>query len=284
MADLVLPAFTDSHVHLGLIDGEALAAGGIGRVLDLGWDPQIAVDWRGPTVDIAGPLLAAPGGYPLASGWAPDAATREIADAVAASSAIDDLVRWGARVAKITLNSGAGPVWDDTLLAAVVTIAHNHGLPVVAHAQGSGQAERALLSGVDCLAHTPWTETLSDELIGRMATAMSWISTLDIHGCGTYGADFARAIGNLERFAAADGVVHYGTDLGNGPLPVGLNRRELEALAGAGLGIPSIVASLHGLLPDLTGATRTVISGAESVDDLHAIDDVMRAEVVRSPA
>lgn len=282
MSGLALPVFTDSHVHLGLVEIAAVVPGGIGRVLDLGWDPAVATQWQGGhpelVIDIAGPLLAAPGGYPLNAGWGPMAGTREIADAVAVTSAIADLVRWGARVAKVTLNSEAGPVWDDELLGAVVRTAHATGLPVVAHAQGAGQAERALVAGVDALAHTPWTETLGDDVIRRMAVAMSWVSTLDIHGWGNYGADFARAVGNLERFIAFGGTVHYGTDMGNGPLPTGLNRRELLALEGAGLSVPAIVASLRGLLADPV-ATVSYIDGASAIGEL-ALDDLLDATVL----
>lgn len=283
---LVLPPFCDSHVHLGLIDADALVAGGIGRVLDLGWDPAIATTWlqsrdSGLEVDIAGPLLAAPGGYPLRSGWAPTSAVREIPDVASAATAIDALHGLGARVVKITLNAEAGPVWGDDLLSSVVDIAHARGLPVVAHAQGKGEAERALNAGVDCLAHTPWTETLADDVVRRMASAMAWISTLDIHGWGSYGRDFTRATGNLERFAAAGGTVHYGTDLGNGPLPVGLNRRELQALSDAGLDVPAIVASLIGFLPSRAASTSaSVISDAENLDDIRCVNDLMRAVIV----
>jgi hypothetical protein len=287
MTGLVRPAFCDSHVHLGLVDPAALVPGGLGRVLDLGWDPAVSATWATahPALDvgIAGPLLAAPGGYPSTAGWAPPAATWELADAAAASVAIADLVAAGSRVAKITLNAEAGPVWDDELLAAVVTLAHDAGLPVVAHAQGIGQPERALDAGVDALAHTPWTEYLGDEVLRRMVGRLAWISTLDIHGWGSYGADFARAVGNLERFAAFGGSIHYGTDLGNGPLPVGLNRRELEALQGAGLGIPALLSSLRGFLPG-DAPTSSVIAGAETVDDL-SLDDLLTAVVTpKEPA
>jgi hypothetical protein len=282
MTGLVLPAFCDSHVHLGLVDPAALVPGGIGRVLDLGWDPAVAAGWAAEhpalEVAIAGPLLGAPGGYPTTAGWAPPAATREVVDAEAASVAIADLIAGGSRVAKVTLNAEAGPVWDDELLATVVSLAHDGALPVVAHAQGAGQAERALEAGVDALAHTPWTETLSDEVLRRMVGRLEWISTLDIHGWGAYGADFARAVGNLERFAAFGGTVHYGTDLGNGPLPVGLNRRELSALHGAGLGIPALVESLRGFLPG-AASTVSVIADATSVDEL-TLDDLLTATIV----
>lgn len=281
---LTLPPFCDSHVHLGLIDRSLLAAGGIGRVLDLGWDPRIAQGWLASAdveVQIAGPLLAAPGGYPLASGWAPDAAVRQIPDAATAAVAIADVEKLGATVVKITLNSEAGPVFDDELLEAVVALARARRLPVVAHAQGRGQAERALNAGVDCLAHAPWSETLSDDIINRMAARMSWISTLDIHGWGQYGADFTRAMDNLTRFAARGGAVHYGTDLGNGPLPVGLNRRELVALADAGLGASALLESLRGLVPpSRQSPLASVIAGAEAVGDLQGVDDLMVAVVV----
>jgi imidazolonepropionase-like amidohydrolase len=277
---LVLPAFCDSHVHLGLVDPAALVPGGIGRVLDLGWDPVVASGWASahPSLEvaIAGPLLAAPGGYPSTAGWAPPAATRDVQDAAAAAVAIAELVAGGSRVAKITLNAEAGPVWDDELLATVVSLAHGAELPVVAHAQGAGQAARALEAGVDALAHTPWTETLSDDLLRRMVGRLAWISTLDIHGWGSYGADYARAVGNLERFAALGGTVHYGTDLGNGPLPVGLNLRELAALEGAGLGIRALVASLGGFVP---GTGSSVIAGAETIDEL-TLGDLLTATVV----
>lgn len=44
------------------------------------------------------------------------------------------------------------------------------------------------------------------------------------------------AVGNLRRFHAAGGKVRYGTDLGNGPLPLAVNAREIAALGEAGLG------------------------------------------------
>jgi hypothetical protein len=281
---LELPVFTDSHVHLGLIDASQLVGGGIGRVLDLGWDPAIAFAADGLVIDRAGPLLAAPGGYPLTSSWAPPAATLEIPDAGAAAAAIARLKRGGSSVVKITLNSDAGPVWDDDLLAAVVRIARDeHFLPVVAHAQGAGQAERALDAGVHGLAHTPWTETLSDEVLQRMAARMAWISTLDIHGWGTYGRDFDTAIGNIERFIAFGGSVSYGTDLGNGPLPVGLNRRELEALVGAGLSIEKLIWALAwGFLGRAADTPARQVIPVESPGDITL--DALLSSTVKDPA
>jgi hypothetical protein len=250
---VVLAPFTDSHVHLGLVDAAALRRGGIGRVVDLGWDPAVAESWPAhgadpesdwPEVSIAGGLHGAPGGYPLRSGWAPPEAAVPIAGPDDAVDAVARAMRGGASLLKITLNSDAGPVWDDDVLDAVVRVAHDARLPVVAHAQGFGQARRAARAGVDALAHTPWTERLDDDLLDDIAPRMAWMSTLDIHGHGAFGDAFEIAVDNLARFAARGGTVLYGTDLGNGPLPAGLNGRELAALVEAGLDLAGILRAL----------------------------------------
>jgi hypothetical protein len=70
------------------------------------------------------------------------------------------------------------------------------------------------------------------------------VSTLDIHGYGAPSADQERAIDNVRRFRRMGGAVRYGTDLGNGPLPTGLNERELRALVAAGIDGDELVAAL----------------------------------------
>ena len=283
---IILPSFCDSHVHLGLVDAAELVPHGIARVLDLGWDPEIARRWPtlansgGLSVDIAGAILTARGGYPGSSDWAPAAAAREIRTPTEAESAIADIRTIGGRVAKIGLNSEVGPVWPDDLLEAVVSIAHRSGLPVVAHPEGAGQAERALTAGVDVLAHTPWTESIDDELLRRMAGRLSWISTIDIHGWGSYGADFHRAFGNLERFAAVGGRVHYGTDLGNGPVSVGLNRRELDALSASLQGWVSVLGSLGSILPPLEQPRTVSFIPGPAYDNSTDIVDWLCTSVV----
>jgi imidazolonepropionase-like amidohydrolase len=92
--------------------------------------------------------------------------------------------------------------------------------------QGAGQAERALGAGIDEFAHTPWTERLSDAFLESAAKAMRIVSTLDILSYGEVTPELRRACDNLVRFRAAGGVVVYGTDLGNGPIPPGIHVRE----------------------------------------------------------
>ncbi|GAB3041517.1 hypothetical protein GCM10027052_24070 [Parafrigoribacterium mesophilum] len=269
LAGTVLPGFTDAHVHMGLIDGSALLRAGIATVDDLGWDPAVAQRWTAdpalPTVRFAGAFLTAPGGYPAGRAWAPPQSVVEVHSPQAAATAVDTQLAAGASFIKVALNSESGPVLDDPTLAALVAQAHAAGTTVVAHAEGVGQAERAFAAGVDRLAHTPWSERLSDELLKRMAGAMAWISTLDIHGWGHYGEHFATAQDNLRRFHRFGGRVVYGTDLGNGALPLGVNLRELRALRGAGLAGDALVRSLAGS-GTISGARVSFIPGRRQAD------------------
>jgi hypothetical protein len=243
----VLPMFGDAHVHLGLIDPTLLPSGGIGRVVDLGWTLPELTMWAdgsvpGLEVEYAGNFLAAPGGYPSDRSWAPADATVFVENP---ESAIADQVSAGVNLVKITLNADAGPVHSNEALSQLVNSALEKGLLPAVHAEGSGQAERAIRSGYVLLAHTPFSEVLTDELIEYAANNnRGWMSTLDIHGYGDYGHDFDVACANLTRFISAGGKVFYGTDLGNGPLPVGINARELRALQACGLDNDAILDSL----------------------------------------
>ena len=276
----ILPGFRDAHVHLGLVDGSALLAGGIAAVDDFGWDLDVAAAWPGdaalPEVRFAGQFLTAPGGYPTHDGWAPAESVEPVASPEQAPIAVNRQLDAGASFIKITLNSDDGPIFDDATLSAIVGHAHARGVTVAAHVQGAGQAERAFEAGVDRLAHSPWSERLDDRLLASMALAQTWVSTLDIHGWGHFGAAFETASDNVRRFHAASGMVVYGTDLGNGPLPVGVNERELLALEHAGLGMDALVAAIvtrdfgthANHIPDeRTGSPAQGLSGSAVLDE-----------------
>ncbi|MHC5797500.1 amidohydrolase family protein [Lacisediminihabitans sp. FW035] len=289
----IVGGFTDSHVHLGLIDPSLLVAGGIARVVDLGGDPVhgAARRRRGETdleavqVDFAGPFLTAPGGYPSDRSWAPASSVRQVATPVESAAAIAEIRSYGVDRIKITLNTVAGAVWDDRMLATVVSQAHAAGLPVVAHGEGAGQAMRAARAGVDMLAHTPFTERLGDDDIAALAGSVAVISTLDIHGYGDPSESFAVASDNLARFQAAGGRVLYGTDLGNGPLPVGINERELTALATTGLDLEALLGSL-GARRSGSGFTGRVsrLPGAVPRDPTEVAHWLSTASVLAVPA
>ncbi len=276
-----LPPFTDHHVHLHLIDEAPLAAGGIAGVVDLGGDP-VAFSRRGnhsiPRVAYAGAFLTAPDGYPVGRPWAPPQIAREITDPSThpgvpggVATAVDEQVSFGASVIKASLNAVEGAVLDAATLTAIVDVAHERGVAVVAHAEGEGMPQRALDAGVDGFAHTPFTE-----FVGRAFTAHAvaagqvWISTLAIHREDAAASEFARV--NLAGFAAAGGRVLYGTDLGNGDQRVGVNPDEVAALDAAGVRGAALIAAMSDPWPvaDPPSGVRTFVPGPppEHVDDV----------------
>jgi len=188
-------------------------------------------------VEFAGAFLTPVGGYPSDREWAPAGSFREITDATAARAAVAEMADAGASFIKVASNADAGPVFTDDLFRAIVDTASAHGLPVVAHAQGAGEAQRVARLGATHLAHAPFTERLDDTEVAVQAASVVWISTLSIHDGGTPDErhTLATAVDNVRRFDAAGGTVLYGTDMGNGPTPVGLNPTELTALREAGI-------------------------------------------------
>lgn len=232
----------DHHVHLQLVEARSIT--GLARVVDLGAGPDLDLSNLRSSVDRVGCFLTAPGGYPADRSWAPRGSVREVSSAADARAAVAEQVLAGARALKVTLHAEAGPVLEQHILRAIVEAAG--ALPVVAHAEGPGMAQLALTAGCDALAHTPFTERLPDQWIAAAAAAgQKWISTLAIHLAANPLDTPALlvALDNLARFHAAGGVVLYGTDLGNGDLPLGVNRVELGLLARAGLDEAAIAAA-----------------------------------------
>ncbi|MCP1427736.1 imidazolonepropionase-like amidohydrolase [Microbacterium foliorum] len=273
---VVIGGFTDHHVHLQLVDHTLLGSSTLGRVVDLGANPEAiaalaaarfvsvagapSLNERGiddadarslsersettraprVAIDFAGAFLTPVGGYPSDRDWAPAGSFREIADAETAHAAVTEMADAGASVIKVASNADAGPVFADDLFRAIVDAASGRGLPVVTHAQGSGEAQRVARLGATRQAHAPFTERLDDSEIAAQAASVAWISTLSIHD----GDTLATAVDNVRRFHAAGGTVLYGTDMGNGPTPVGLNPAELDALRDAGIDGDDLLRSL----------------------------------------
>ncbi|GAB3173746.1 hypothetical protein GCM10027059_45330 [Myceligenerans halotolerans] len=265
-----LPAVVDHHVHLGLVDPDRLAGSVVAEVHDLGWDPVvIAAIAKAPPpgvkVRFAGPFHTAPGGYPTGRAWVPRAAVRPVAGRADAQRAVAGVVATGGSFVKIALHAGM-PLLDDVTLVALVRAARAAGLPAVVHAEGAGQAARALGAGAEVLVHAPWSEHLPDKLLRASAGRTTWISTLSIHEGDALGI----ALDNVRRFSAAGGAIAYGTDMGNGNTPVGLNTREIELLGEAGLTGKALLRAVVGA-PDRVVPGRALISPhprPENADEL----------------
>jgi imidazolonepropionase-like amidohydrolase len=138
-------------------------------------------------------------------------------------------------VIKIALEPGSTgwPVPDPATVRATVEAAHSAGLRVVAHALRADMVGRAVDAGVDELAHTP-TERLPPELVERIAAArIGVVSTLQTFFSGGSGTAAAT---NAADLVQAGVTLRYGTDLGNTGTQPGVDPRELDRIADAGLG------------------------------------------------
>jgi imidazolonepropionase-like amidohydrolase len=278
----VMPAVADRHVHIELSEPASVLAGGVTAVRDLAWpverifplaDASEMPSFDGPLIRAAGPMLTAPGGYPMRDGWAPPGTGRELTSPEDAVAAVEELARLGAAAIKVSLNADAGPTPSDGELAAICEAAHAADLPVTAHAQGKGQVERALGAGVDELAHTPWTR-LSDELIQAASAQMRIVSTLDILSFGHDTPEIRTALDNLRRFHVAGGRITYGTDLGNGSIPPGIHTREALLMVEAGLEPEEVLEAMIRAPLEPDAPADLIALRASPLDDLRALDDV----------
>lgn len=281
-----LPPLVDHHVHLMIIGADALVDSALGGVLDLGAPLELVTALRSreglPRTDFAGAFLTPPGGYPVGRPWAPDGCAHEVAAVErdergalpsTAETAVAEQHAFGASVVKVALNSVAGPVFDAATLDAIVSAAHERRMPVVAHVEGPGMTRLAIEAGVDALAHTPFTERVDEELLARaVALGQRWISTLYVAGHGERTPQAELAVDNLRRFHAAGGRVLYGTDLGNGDQPLGVNPRELGLLVEAGLSASAVLEAITDPWPRADPAEGVVTFAADPAP--HTLADL----------
>ncbi len=247
----IVPGIVDAHVHLfsngAAPDAEPELAGqlhtGVVGVRDLGAPSRLAIRWRtghrppppgSPFIAVSGPIFTASDGCPSRSGG-PDGFAEPVTSPTHARWAVQRLAAEGIDVVKIALDGG-GAGWAapaPAVVRAIVDAAHAAGLPTVAHALTATMVERALAARVDELAHTPM-ERLSPALIDRIAASgLSVTSTLQtFFSAGTGRA----AAANAADLIAAGVQVRYGTGLGNYGTRPGVDPRELDRLADAGLG------------------------------------------------
>ncbi len=286
----LMPGVADRHVHVRLSEPGAVLMGGVVAVRDLAWDPDEIFplaeasevpSFSGPLIRAVGPMLTGLGGYPTRARWAPPLAARELHGPDDAVTVVDLLVARGAAAIKVSLNAEDGPTPSDAELSRVVETAHARGIPVTAHAQGKGEPERALGAGVDELAHTPWTHRLPESTIEGLARSVRIVSTLDIWSFGEITEELRVACDNLTRFRNAGGTVAYGTDLGNGAIPPGIDVREAFLLHEACRMPVEDVLSAMTAGPIGPGAPADLVTlRADPFEDLSAIGDlrmVMRA-------
>lgn len=304
------PAVIDAHVHLSLAAGatarDALGAigPGLAGVRDLGGPADAAARLQaarvqatgsrrggrgsaasGPAVAVSGPILTSPGGYPSTTWGAGSGVSTMIASPAQARLVVRSLAARGVDLIKVALEPGSTdlPTPTRATLRSVVQAAHEAGLPVVAHALRVRMVVRALDCGIDELAHTP-TERLSDELIERIVGAgIGVVSTLQTFFSEGEGSD---AAANAAALVRAGGILRYGTDLGNTGTVTGVDPRELDRLAHAGLGrLGALRAATEGSASavGMRGATGLLIVGAPAALVLLDGDPLREPALWRAP-
>jgi imidazolonepropionase-like amidohydrolase len=290
----LIPGFIDCHVHIGFYHPRRLLERGVTTARDLAWPPSLL--WplvessrdpaSGPLLLAAGQMLTAPGGYPTRAAWAPPGTGRTVTSPAEAGTAVSEQADRGAAVIKVALNPEVGPVLDPPTLTAIVAAAAERGLGVTGHVTGIHELVKALDAGVSELAHMLMGgDVIPAELIARMvAQEMAVVPTLAVRRA----LDRRRAIANLEAFLEAGGKVVYGTDLGNSRPRPGIDRREVTAMEGAGMGPKEIVASATSDAARHLGLEDRGVIAEGMVADLVLLDcprlegvrDLVRVEAV----
>jgi imidazolonepropionase-like amidohydrolase len=250
----ILPGFINAHVHAGYSEAnlEAWARGGVTTVRDLGngGDREALFAFRDSHRDqppyarlvAVGPSVSVPDGYPMVP-WGARGLTVTSADD--ARGKVAQLLDDGADLIKIMMESGKTfgrdiPVLSLDQASAIVEVAHEHGVPVSAHAMDSTDLSRALDAGVDDIAHMIW-DPLTDQLINRMVEdKVYWVPTLELYHHVAKDAENGwdkLVIENLRRYVKAGGQVALGTDF-NGygaEFDLGMPMIEIESMAAAGM-------------------------------------------------
>ena len=229
----VLPGFIDLHVHTG--GRYSLVEAGVTTVRDLGNSQRlIHVARNGETgrlrVLAAGPILTAPGGYPVPA-FGPETAL-EVSGGRHARGAVRELAEAGAAVIKIALEPGLNGDWPlltPPEIRAVVAEAHRHELAVTAHATGVEGVRLALAGGVDELAHIPCRQPIEPLMRTLARRRVEIVGTLRVASevC-PYAGPNARA------FVGAGGRLLYGTDWSRDS-PVAIDSSEVRLMVEAGL-------------------------------------------------
>ena len=231
----ILPGFINAHVHstYEAVYLETWVQAGVTTVRDLGARyPFFQFSTRDrlnehpeyATLISAGPIITAPGGYPMAGNNFP---CMVISNPNQARREIARLIEMGAEVIKIALDSGDGlPVFSLATATAIVETAHQYDVPVAAHIGTTSDLRLAVAAGVDDFSHVlPIPDDLIEQLV---LNEVYWVPTLETSGGYDGGA--------LRRFVAAGGQVALGNDSGllDG-MEMGMPMREIGMMQTAGM-------------------------------------------------
>jgi imidazolonepropionase-like amidohydrolase len=197
----------------------------------------------------------------------------------------------GVEAVKVALEDGyAGthglPKLTPEELKAIVTTAHEHGLPVSGHITQGAYLQPMLEAGVDDIAHLPY-DTIPLESLQQMVKQDVYLTpTFSVFR--NYGAPVGMVQNNLRQFVGLGGKVALGNDYGGGPgnFELGIPMYEIQMMSQAGMTpmqviVASTLNAAHVLRMDgKIGTLETgkfadiLIVGGNPLDDLQALTKV----------
>ncbi len=297
----ILPGFINAHVHNGFNEQnlKAWAQAGVTTVRDLGASLDGTIDSIRKNLDrdnrnarlvAAGPILTAPGGYPIAIFNSPIG--QSLTTFVEIQPKITALLDGGADILKVAVESGT--LWNQNIpmlsqkyLSEISTIAHDRGTRVSAHITVAADIEKALDGDVDDLAHMA-TDHVSDDIIARIiAEDVYWVPTLELWHCVGYGYN-SMVIDNLRRFVQAGGKVALGTDYDGYycDFDLGMPMIEIKGMQAAGMSNLQIIvaATKHAArvcnqgdklgIIEAGNLADILVADGNPLDDIHVLTNV----------
>ncbi len=227
------PAAIDSHVHMLIMpEWKKMAAGGVAVVVDLAAPVEVfQTDFAPLKVLASGPMLTAPGGYPIKS-WGRKGFALGVANGTEAAAAVKMLAGMGAQAIKVPLETG--PKMTLETLSALALEAHAQGIRVMTHALREKDAALAASAGVDGMAHTPMQRLSAP-------TAQAWAGRAVVSTLVSYGRQ--AGVENIGTLRKAGVTILYGTDFGK-TSPAGIQEAELKLLMQAGLDGPALLKAM----------------------------------------
>ncbi len=256
----ILPGFIELHAHLSFqnVPADIVLKHGITTIRDVGGPVHKPYGGKGGLrVLTSGPIITAPGGYPI-----PNLGLANIATAVSTEEEARETVRnhidKGAVVIKIALEPGgeAGAPWSsghvhhkqmnaehvnanhkpahnafslkqawpllpENIVKVIVNEAHKHDRKVTAHIAEAKGVEIAINAGVDEWAHIPCDIVPESLLKKAVAQNVKIVTTLDT---------LARCSGvsrNANVLAALGAEFLYGAEVAHSDIPWGIDAQEL---------------------------------------------------------
>lgn len=259
----IMPGFIESHAHITFqnVRKDKVLENGITTAQDTG-GPLMPPEGGQGTLRLlsTGPIIQAPGGYPLnvfgggAGGY--DQIGIPVETVAEAEKVVDDLVKGGATAIKIALEPGgedgapwmqphgdAGtPAWTEAnqwpmltpeIVKAIVDKAHGFDKPVrvIAHVGEQTGFDRAVAGGVDELAHMPCKAISESSLHAAVEAGVTFVTTIDTLGsCSGIHANAHAVTHVMEHNPGTGSAFIYGSEVAHDNVPWGINGEEMHLM------------------------------------------------------